>query len=270
MNKSSLKTIWVMFAIFMAIFFINLTVTVIEISATERMWMIINVWALVMAISLLLKNKLPKKNQIVISAILTTLAYGFTVLDMNLYNVFSIILTFIAIISVFSTFNKYKENSLVLIRSEKKLDIGLSIVIGLTLGIVLGFINLLLNSSNLESQISITFRVLLTSFNPAIYEEIVLRTLFFVFCLSLLNGELKTKKQQFTCWFMMIIPHLIIHTPELFLTLDLISALINTLILSFLFAIPFALLQRKRDVASAVIAHGVVVFIRFSVLGLPY
>lgn len=41
-------------------------------------------------------------------------------------------------------------------------------------------------------------------------------------------------------------------------------------ILSQLFGLPFAILQRKRDLTSAMIAHGVVDVIRFCFLGAPF
>ena len=61
-----------------------------------------------------------------------------------------------------------------------------------------------------------------------------------------------------TMYFMMIVPHTVIHG----------YGLIPTLILCVLFGLPFALLQRKRDIASAMISHGIVDAVRFTLTGI--
>lgn len=69
---------------------------------------------------------------------------------------------------------------------------------------------------------------------------------------------------------MMVIPHVLIHIPDTFLTYGIVSGIVNIVMLSLIFGIPFAILQRKRDLLSAMIAHGTVDVIRFSFLGLPF
>ena len=67
------------------------------------------------------------------------------------------------------------------------------------------------------------------------------------------------KFQTFSMWFMMTVPHCLSHGYPLF----------QSMILLVLFSLPFTVLQRKRDIASAMIAHSLVDLMRFVVFGLP-
>ena len=69
---------------------------------------------------------------------------------------------------------------------------------------------------------------------------------------------------------MMIVPHVLVHTPESFIGGGLINGLISTVLYIIIFGLIFAVLQKKRDITSAMIAHGTVDFIRFCFFGLPY
>lgn len=73
-----------------------------------------------------------------------------------------------------------------------------------------------------------------------------------------IGEEKPTKFQMFTMWFMMCFPHTAAHGYDI----------VSTVILCVLFGLPFTLLQRKRDLASAMISHGLVDAVRFTVFGL--
>lgn len=72
---------------------------------------------------------------------------------------------------------------------------------------------------------------------------------------------------------MMIVPHIL---PHILFTLEpnMIEACINFGITMVLYIVIFGLilviLQRKRDVLSAMIAHGIIDAIRFTIFGLPF
>jgi len=141
-----------------------------------------------------------------------------------------------------------------------------TILIGLVVGIVWGTINIFLNNDQPEPHFAlINFLVPL---NPGIYEEMAFRAFIFTACLHFMRGELTTKLQRFTAWFMMVIPHVLPHTPYMFIEQGFISGIMATVILTFVFGIPFAILQRKRDLTSAMIAHGVVMIIFFSMFSI--
>lgn len=69
MKKKSLKTIWIMFGIFMILFSLNLGVKGF-MTATQRMWLIMDIWAIVLSIILLIKYKIPSRKSIVVSIVL--------------------------------------------------------------------------------------------------------------------------------------------------------------------------------------------------------
>lgn len=54
-------------------------------------------------------------------------------------------------------------------------------------------------------------KALIVSLNPAISEEITSRTLFLALCIYTVKGIPTSKKESFTCWFMMIVPHILPH-----------------------------------------------------------
>jgi hypothetical protein len=64
--------------------------------------------------------------------------------------------------------------------------------------------------------------------------------------------------QSFTMYFMMSMPHTMAHGFGLYSTIQL----------CLLFGIPFALLQRKRDITSAMVSHGLVDAVRFTLTGI--
>ena len=87
------------------------------------------------------------------------------------------------------------------------------------------------------------------------------------------GGEVKRGAQSFTVWFMMIVPHILPHI--LFNTSNgvinsIVSFLISLVLYIVVFGAIFAFLQKKRDIMSALVAHGVVDWIRFCIFGLPF
>ena len=77
------------------------------------------------------------------------------------------------------------------------------------------------------------------------------------FCVWYSDGEMNLF-QKITMYFMMCVPHATVHGYPLF----------QTAILSILFGLPFAILQKKRDITSAMISHGLVDAVRFTLLGM--
>lgn len=264
-QKSGLKKIWCLFAVFASLFILNFFIKT-DIGATQMMWLVLAFCVTVLSIIMLAKNKLPNKKQMLISllfGILMFVAYqgvGFSSIE-------AFIVTTLCSMAFFSIFNKYEDNSIKLLKDKSVKSALISILIGIAVGVVWGIFNLLL--SNGELNLNITLSCFSTALSPAIYEEISYRAFIFAVCLYFLKGEIATKKEKLTCWFMMIIPHVMIHTPEMFITDGIASGIVGIFLLSLLFGLPFAFLQRKRDLTSAMIAHGVVMIIRFCFLGAP-
>jgi hypothetical protein len=131
----------------------------------------------------------------------------------------------------------------------------ISLAIALASAAVLAVINFLLSRTHSTENFAITWQRLTICLSPAIFEEMACRAVFMAFCVYLFPKP--TKFQLFTMWFMMIVPHTLAHHYDL----------ISSLLLCVIFGLPFALLQRKRDLTSAMISHGLVDAIRFCIFG---
>ncbi|WP_249899188.1 hypothetical protein [Paenibacillus sp. PK3_47] len=250
------------FLLFLANFLINS-----NNPPTGRMWLLMEVWTILISLLLLIKHKLPPMRQILLSILLAA-AVAAAYINYSLFTLASTsIITLLSSLAIFSTFNKYREGSLVFLNKKSKISVAVSLLIGVAAGILLGILNLMFMSDLGEFTVKLTyFQVALS---PAIYEEIAMRALFNALCLSSLNGRIETRAQHFTVWFMMIIPHVLIHTPDYFIHGGIIGGLIPTIMLAVLFGLPFAALQKKRDITSAMLGHGIVDVIRFCFIGLP-
>ncbi len=261
--------VWILFSIYLIIYF----VICLGLRNQQFLWLELACFSMIISIYLLIQNKMPKKKSIIISVILALVYLVSDIFQFNIFSVFHGILVFLSCSSSFSVFEKYREQSLRFVRNEKKKDILISIIIGIVCGIVWGGINyfLMLGSNSLVP--TNVFKAFLVSLNPAVMEEISCRCIFFAFCLYMAGGEIKHGTQSFTVWFMMIVPHILPHI--LFNTSNgvinsIVSFLISLVLYIVVFGFIFALLQRKRDIMSAMIAHGVVDWIRFCIFGLPF
>jgi hypothetical protein len=261
--------VWILFFIYLIIYFI----ICLGLGNQQFLWLELACFSMIISIYLLIQNKMPKKKSIIISLILALVYLASNIYQFNIFSAFHGILVFLSSCASFIVFEKYKEHSLCFVRNEKKKDIVLSIIIGIICGIVWGGINyfLMIGSNPLES--TNVFKAFLVSLNPAVIEEISCRCIFFAFCLYMAGGEIKRGAQSFTVWFMMIVPHILPHI--LFNTSNgvinsIVSFLISLVLYIVVFGFIFAFLQKKRDIISAMIAHGVVDWIKFCIFGLPF
>jgi uncharacterized membrane protein len=257
--------IWSMFAAFCILFLLNFLISGF-LTPTARMWLILEACVFILSIFLIIKNKLPSGRQLTVSLIFG-LAMFLAYQGFSFNSITTFMCTFSCSAASFSVFNKYKDHAIKLFKSKDAKHIVISVVIGLCVGAVLGVINVSLNHS-ITPDLHIKFSFFLTSLSPAIFEEIAFRAFFYALCLELLNGEINSKFKEFSCYFLMVVPHAMIHTPDLFLNNGFSTAIIDIIFLSILFGLPFALLQKKRDLTSAMIAHGATDVIRFCFFGM--
>lgn len=256
------------FLVFMLLFVLNLFVPVFSnVNHTVRMWLVLDVCVVVVSIILLIKNRLPTKKQIILSLIFGLLMFvayrGF-----SFSSVKGFITTTLCALASFSIFCKYPVHAVLTLKNKHIKSVMFSLLIGFGVGCALGIVNLFLSGQALHFNFNLS--CFLTALSPAILEEVCYRLLLFAYCLSLLGGEIQSKSENFWCYFMMIIPHVLIHTPDIFLSYGVVSGAVNILMLCLIFGLPFAILQLKRDLTSAMIAHGMVDVIRFSFLGVPF
>lgn len=228
-----------------------------------------------LSIYLLIKNGLPSRKYVIISvifAVLSMVAYlGYQQNPFILiYGLRAGIPTLLSSFAVFSVMQKHKDYKL--LSRQTRMSPLISILIAIGTGAILSVINILISGQQVNFQFSLL--KLLICFNPAIYEEMACRAIFMAFCVYCVSVESKpqnntadattgdSKKMNLfdiiTMYFMMIVPHTVIHGYDL----------TPTLMLCVLFGLPFALLQTKRDITSAMISHGIVDAVRFTLLGI--
>ena len=195
-----------------------------------------------------MKNKLPSKKYIVISAVMAIAATVGYQVDDN-YGVIIIILlaggliagipTLLTSLAVFSVMEKTKAYSL--LADKKWYSVLLSIVIGVVVGSLFSFVNTFVYTDMNHVWLS-------TWPAPAIYEVMAFRSVFMAYCVYFSHGKKMKGFSLFTMYFMMIVPHTVAYGYDLKVTVaaDVIFGLI------------LAVLHRKRDMASAIISRGVV------------
>ena len=260
--------VWMVFFLYVAGYF----TICIGIGNQEFLWLELALLSLIVSVILLIKNHFPKIKYIVLSVVFTSLYLVSNIFSFNVFTLIQGVILFLSGCASCSVFEKYERNSLRLIQNIKKTDVFVSILIGIACGILWGGINyFLMRGSNPVVPTNI-LKAFIVSLDPAILEEVAFRCVFFAFCLSMSGGELKSKFQRFTGWFMMIVPHIL---PHILFSItngiieSILSWLISLVLYIVVFGFIFALLQKKRDIASAMIAHGIVDWIRFCIFGLP-
>ena len=250
--------LWVEFAAYFFIYII----------ATKNFFTFTAIWSSALAIYLLIRLKLPSVKYSFISLIFgIAVSLCYLAVQMNIMVVvhqgllagLPTLLSSLAVFAVMEKLSNDREKPYYLIRNSGKRPFYQELLISLAIAIasaaVLAVINYFLGKSSSTVNFAITLSRLTICLSPAIFEEMACRTVFMAFCIYLFRKP--TKFQLFTMWFMMIVPHTLAHHYDL----------MSSLILCILFGLPFALLQRKRDLTSAMVSHGLVDAIRFCIFG---
>jgi len=87
------------------------------------------------------------------------------------------------------------------------------------------------------------------------------RFFFFAVCIRVIKDKKLSNFQNCICYLIMVIPHVLIHFNTNTFNIT------TMVILSLLFGLPFAIMQRKRDLSSAIGCHMLVDLIRFCLTG---
>lgn len=254
---------WMLFAVYAASYF------AINVLGVDRQYsvLLLIVFSFVVSLYLLVKNGFSSKKGIVISGLLTVIYVVSKTYSMNLFVVFQSVNVFLSSVVSCKVMEMYPSKSLRWLKSTKRSQVIVSVLIGLVTGVIWGVINIfLMKSSGNPVNRGSVIKSFIESLNPAVFEEVTCRTLFGALVLSLNKGFLSTKFSKFTCWFMMIVPHVIPHmvfSLENGLIIGIVEWIVILLLYVLVFGILFTALQKKRDITSAMVAHGVVDFIRF-------
>ncbi|WP_425448801.1 CPBP family glutamic-type intramembrane protease [Dethiothermospora halolimnae] len=204
-----------------------------------------------LSIRFIVKNKNVEKKDVLIGVTFGSIS----VLSSPVEGVFTI-LAYIGATSVFKNSN----NKIILFKKNRNVLGALSLII--VNGGLLGVINLILAVlQNIQVNFSLNIYWVLRAFNAGIAEEILFRFLFFAVCIRIVKDKQLSKLQSFIIYLIMVVPHTLIH-----FNLDTFNFQI-VVVLCLLFGLPFAILQRRRDLLSAIGAHTIVDIIRFCVFG---
>ena len=259
--RLGLIALWVAFAAYFFIYTI----------ATKNFFTFTAIWSSGLAIYLLIRLKLPSVKYIIISFIFgIAVSVCYLAVQMNAMvivhqGLLAGLPTLLCSLAVFAVMEKIgndgktRAKPYYLLRTSDKRPLYQELLISLAIAIVsaaiLAVINFFLSKTHSTENFAITWRRLAICLSPAIYEEMACRAVFMAFCVYLFRKP--SKLQLFTMWFMMIVPHTLAHHYDL----------VSSLLLCVIFALPFAILQRKRDLTSAMVSHGLVDAIRFCIFG---
>ncbi len=249
MKKEALKLFWV-FILFIFVWIIA------NMFNMNILWFVI---VCVIAIRYIVKEKNIDRKDIIIACTFGVVsmpsAFGAVFIPSELIMGLVTIPAYLGAMSIL----KGSNNEVSVIRSGKK-QIAVSFSIAIGIGIFLGVINLLL--ANFPINFSVKLKWFLDAINAGVTEEIIFRLFFFAICVAIVKDKKMSKAENVLSYLIMTIPHVLIHFN--FETVDLGSIIV----LFVLFGLPFAVLQRKRDLASAIVAHSVVDLIRFVLVGI--
>lgn len=169
----------------------------------------------------------------------------------------SVVLPYIASMMIF----KNSSNKIYLFKNTKNNNLLITLILIFGIGGILGFINVFLAKNSIPINVSFKIKWFLDALRAGVFEEIFFRLFFFALCIHLVKNTQLSKLQNILCYTIMVVPHVLIH-----FNLQNFS-ISNMIMLSILFGIPFALMQRKFNLVSAMGSHAFVDFIRFCVFG---
>ncbi len=250
----------------MAAWFINLFIPLnfgfsasgMAFSHTERMWAAASLFVFILSIFIIIKYKTLPRKHIIPAVILGVLA--------GLINPPAGVVTAAGYVAAQMIFSR-QSSKIVMVRSSSLGQLFLSVGIGLSAGSVLGAVNIVMAvTAGMEPVSTAIFPAIIAAFNPGIYEEVSFRFFIFAFCLFLIN-QVKTRSEKIICLGIAVIPHVLLHLPDVLLEQGIGAFFQSFVYLSLLFGLPLAFLQLKRDLLSALTAHYVIVILRFSVFG---
>lgn len=182
------------------------------------------------------------------------------------YDYISAISTIICYYSACQIFRKYDQQNKYFYIGVKKLIKYL--LLGALFAIPFSIINNLaiyFTNSNSFKSFSI-YNISPSAFHalPAgISEEIIFHFFLLAFAVYVFKGNIpKNKATVFLVYFLCVVPHTLIHLPELF-AIEPISALVSFLFMALLFGVPMVWLIRNKNLQTSIAFHWMVDFVRF-------
>lgn len=220
-----------------------------DVFGSEYLYFLWFLSASVISVYLMIKYKSLKKQDAVIAVLLGGIA--------ALSNVFWGITAIFAFLGGQSVFRK-SVNHIKMIKSSSKKDISATILIAAAVGAVFGTINILVIGMGMKADPGFDLPFLFLAFRAGVTEEIIFRFLLFAICVDLTKDKTLSRGENFLCYFIMCFPHALSHV-------SLSNFNIIMVFGGLIFNILFSLLQRKRDLSSAMGSHFIIDLMRFYV-----
>jgi len=204
------------------------------------------------AIYIILKYKIFDKKDIAVGVV-----FGALCMPSNFIAGLSTVLPYIAAMMIF----KNSKNRIYLFKTGKRNDIIITTLLILVVGGILGEINVLFSIKSLPVNFLINMEWFFDAMRAGVFEEISFRFFFFALCVYLTKDQPFSRIQNLLCYAIMVIPHVLAHFN--FQNFNIVSVIL----LCLFFGLPFALMQRKSNLISAIGSHTVVDMVRFCVFG---
>lgn len=169
----------------------------------------------------------------------------------------SVVLPTAAALMIFS----HSKNRLYFYDTGKKHCLPRTLVLIFVVGGVLGAINVFLAMGQMPLRPSFSIQWVFDALRAGIFEEVFFRFILFALCIYLTGDRPLSRLDNWLCYGVIVIPHVLIH-----FTLGNFN-IGNFVVLTLLFGLPFAWMQRRTNLLSAMGSHAFVDFIRFCMLG---
>ena len=149
--------------------------------------------------------------------------------------------------------------AIALLRGGRK-QAALSLAAGAAAGTALGVVNIWLAGAPLHASVRVQW--FLDALCAGVAEEVIFRFLLFALCIRITGDAELSVSGRVLCALIVTLPHTLLHFAPSAVDIG------SVVTLCVLFGLPFALLQRRRDLTAAMLAHGVVDLMRFFLLGI--
>ncbi len=136
-------------------------------------------------------------------------------------------------------------------------------ITGAVISIPLAVLNVLYFSLSRQINIRNVLSSAVFALKPAIAEEVIFRFFLLAYAYYLTYGKAETRFQNVLIYSLLIIPHELLHYPDLFIKspgLAVVMCILNGL----LFNLPMALLMKKKNLQMAIGMHWFIDFVRFA------
>ncbi|HML48354.1 MAG TPA: CPBP family glutamic-type intramembrane protease [Clostridia bacterium] len=168
------------------------------------------------------------------------------------------ILPFIASMAVF----KHADHRISFFQNGTARAMAATLLLIFVVGGILSAINALFAMRSWATNPSLKFKWIFVALCAGISEEIVFRLFFFALCVFITRDRPLSSFQNALCYTIMVVPHALAH-----FDLETVN-MIHVGLLSLIFGLPFALMQRKTNLVSAMGAHALVDAVRFCIFGM--